>query len=172
MKWNLFALYFVIATSFLLLLLTEGDTSEGKIRNYYTPADLHCMAEAIYFEARSESSAGKLAVGHVILNRTKSKRFPNSICGVIHQGEHHASGVPKLNRCQFSYYCDGKPDHPGNAKQWRESLRVAEYLIHGRDFILDITDGSQFYHAKYINQPYWAVRKSKQAEIDQHIFYR
>lgn len=45
-----------------------------------------CLAEALYFEARGESARGLFAVGEVILNRVDSARFPDTLCGVIHQG--------------------------------------------------------------------------------------
>ena len=37
--------------------------------------ELECLAGAVYFEAKSESLAGQLAVGHVIANRASSGRF-------------------------------------------------------------------------------------------------
>ena len=51
-----------------------------------SPTDIHCMAEAIYFESRGEPLLGQIAVGNVILNRVSSNRFPNTICKVVHQG--------------------------------------------------------------------------------------
>ena len=64
--------------------------------------ELECLAQNIYFESRSETTSGKRAVAHVVLNRVSSKRFPSTICDVVQQGG------SKLNRCQFSWWCDGK----------------------------------------------------------------
>ena len=55
-----------------------------------------CLAEALYFEARGESLNGQFAVAEVIMNRVDSKRFPNSVCGVINQGTGRKYG------CQFT----------------------------------------------------------------------
>jgi N-acetylmuramoyl-L-alanine amidase len=44
-----------------------------------------CMALNIYHEARGESSVGQRAVAHVVLNRSKSSFFPNTLCEVIWQ---------------------------------------------------------------------------------------
>ena len=44
-----------------------------------------CLAKNIYFEARGESLAGKLAVAKVTLNRTKHEDFPDSVCKVVYQ---------------------------------------------------------------------------------------
>mgnify|MGYP003319639374 CR=1 FL=1 len=49
-------------------------------------AELKCMAENIYFEGRAEPMIGKIAIGHVVMNRIEDKRFPDTICGVVHQG--------------------------------------------------------------------------------------
>ena len=67
-----------------------------------------CLAMAIYYETRSEQNpdAG-LAVAEVILNRVEDRRWPNDVCAVIKQDK-----GPKDHDCQFSFYCDGKPERP------------------------------------------------------------
>ena len=69
-----------------------------------------CLAEAIYFESGNQSDAGRLAVGHVILNRVEMKEYPDTICDVVQQGQYKQNWkgnyVPVLHKCQFSYYCD------------------------------------------------------------------
>lgn len=99
------------------------------------------------------------------INRVKSKKFPNTICDVVYQGGE------KLNRCQFSWFCDGKPDLISNPKAWKESLKIAETVMFQGDWMIDITDGATFYHANYVD-PYWAATKRKLVSIDTHIFYR
>ena len=47
--------------------------------------EVACLAEAIYFEAGNQSDAGRLAVGHVVLNRQEMKEYPDTICDVVHQ---------------------------------------------------------------------------------------
>ena len=51
----------------------------------YSKAELRLMSTLIYCEAGGESYAGKKAVGIVVMNRKKSKSFPNSVKGVIYQ---------------------------------------------------------------------------------------
>ena len=48
-------------------------------------ANLRLMSAIIYSEAGNQSYAGKKAVGIVIMNRVKSKAFPNSVKGVVYQ---------------------------------------------------------------------------------------
>ena len=134
--------------------------------------DVMCMAKNIFFEAAVESTAGKLAVAQVTLNRVRSKNYPNTICDVVYEGRHHASGFPKRNQCQFSWYCDGRGDEPAESQLWIDSQDLAKYVILRQGDLIDITDGATHYHAKYIDTPRWAGQKMVTAKIDEHIFYR
>ena len=134
--------------------------------------ELECMSKNIYFEAALESTAGKLAVAQVTMNRVKSTNYPNTVCAVITQGKHYASGHPVRDRCQFSWYCDGKGDEPKEGKLWRSAYDLAKYVILWQEDLPDITDGATHYHANYIDRPSWTKRKKITASIDQHIFYK
>lgn len=126
-------------------------------------AELQCLAQNIYFEARSEPLEGKLAVGHVVLNRMADERFPEKECAVIRQG-----GDRRLHRCQFSWWCDGRSDTPRNAQAWQEAMVLATLIKAG--LVPDPTKGALWYHADYVN-PGWAVRLGKSVHIGRHIFY-
>ena len=144
------------------------------------PEELHCLALNIYFEAGVESNAGKMGVANVVFNRVDSDKFPNSICEVVHQGPTKPSWkdpnvqVPIRNKCQFSWWCDGKADDPYEGEAWQKSKQIASYLYYKHnngEKILDITDGALYYHADYVT-PFWAKSFIKTTKIDQHIFYR
>ncbi len=47
--------------------------------------DLYLLARLIHGEARGEPYEGKVAVGAVVLNRTRDSRFPSTLAGVIYQ---------------------------------------------------------------------------------------
>tara|TARA_R100001377_G_scaffold44383_1_gene25285 strand:+ start:84 stop:557 length:474 start_codon:yes stop_codon:yes gene_type:complete len=145
----------------VFLLLTAWNSAFGN--------DKTCLIENIYFEARSQGQAGWLAVAQVTLNRVDDKRFPNTICEVVKQGLTYASGDPIRNKCQFSWFCDGKSDKPKNTKVYNEISELVDY-INDQD-LLDITDGATHYHADYV-RPSWAKTKTKTTEIEDHIFYR
>jgi len=130
-----------------------------------------CMAKNIFFEAASESTAGKLAVAQVVFNRVKSEYFPNTVCEVIEEAKRYSNGFPKRNQCQFSWYCDGKVDEPREGRLWTKSQELAEHIFKYKDKYIDITDGATHYHAKYIADPRWARADSRTASIDQHIFF-
>ena len=97
------------------------------------PIELECMSKNIYFEASTESTAGKIAVGQVVLNRKDSVRFPNTVCDVVYEGIHYKSGFPVRDRCQFSWYCDGKHDRPFRGKLWENSVELAKFLLESND---------------------------------------
>ena len=71
-----------------------------------------CLAEALFFEAGNQPLLGILGVAEVIFNRVKSERYPNTVCGVVHQGplnkwwKKRGKIVPVKWKCQFTYWCD------------------------------------------------------------------
>lgn len=136
---------------------------------------IECMALNIYHEARSLSTAGRLAVAQVTLNRVKSKKFPNTICDVVYQGKHwiakDGSRYPRKNLCHFSWYCDGRNDKPTNQRMYDQSISLATQVVDGK-WPMDITDGAMYYYADYIDPPRWTQGKIRAAVIDVHRFYR
>ncbi|TVR98030.1 MAG: cell wall hydrolase [Rhodospirillales bacterium] len=125
--------------------------------------EFHCLALNIYWEARSESWLGQVAVAAVTLNRVAHPRFPETVCGVVRQG-----GSQVLHRCQFSWYCDGKSDEPTNKVAWRRAQEVAYAVM----FLgpKDPTHGALWYHADYVS-PNWAQVKTRSTRIGRHLYY-
>ena len=146
----------------------------------YTSEDLDCLAKNIYFEAGVESTAGKLAVANVTINRILSKEYPNSVCGVVKEGRHYYSAKseswqPFRDMCQFSWYCDGRGDDPNPGRTWDSSKDLAKIVLgkHHKDILIDITDGATHYHANWMESfPRWSEEHKKVASIDRHIFYK
>ena len=145
----------------------------------YSVADVSCLAKNIYFEAGVESTAGKLAVANVTINRATHANFPNTICGVVREGVHYYSlkrdeYFPVRNRCQFSWYCDGLGDNPREGRTWESSQELAiKVLVNYYDkALIDITDGAMYYHANWMETyPSWSKKKKVMTSIDRHIFY-
>ena len=150
----------------MLMISKENFQNVGQV----DPVELECLSKNIYFEASTESTAGKIAVGQVVLNRKDSISFPNTVCDVVYEGIHYKSGFPVRDRCQFSWYCDGKHDRPFRGKLWENSVELAKILLE-TDGMVDITDGATFYHADYISASRWTTTKIKTVTIDRHIFY-
>ena len=126
-------------------------------------SELKCLAEAIYFEARSENIKGQIAVAEVILNRVDSSYFPNKICEVISEGEKN------LNACQFSYNCDGKSETIIEKNVYKRILKISHIFYTGTARLF--TDGAVFYHSEGVN-PSWSNRLKKTVKIGRHHFYK
>jgi len=136
-------------------LAASADADDGQ--------EIGCLALTIYHEARGESERGKLAVGHVVMNRTRSVLFPANVCNVVRQGGQ------QLHRCQFSWWCDGRSDRPKDQAALRESLRLAEDIYYG--CTRDPTAGALWYHSTAV-KPSWSKSFGLGKRIDRHVFYR
>jgi hypothetical protein len=126
--------------------------------------ELWCMATAIYFEARSESYRGQVAVGQVVMNRLHHRLYPDTICNVVFQNEH------MRNACQFSFACDGIPERVTEKKAWAQAEEIAKGVINGTLYITEVGK-STHYHATYV-YPHWAPRLKRNTKIGLHIFYQ
>jgi spore germination cell wall hydrolase CwlJ-like protein len=135
----------------------------GLIKPESMADEKRCLAEAIYFEARSEGEDGRAAVAQVVLNRVKSGRYPGSVCGVVYQSRHH-----KL-ACQFSFACEGKSLRVTEPKPWEEAERIARDVYEGKIYLAEV-GASTHYHADYV-RPYWARKLKKMDVIGRHVFY-
>jgi hypothetical protein len=138
------------ATS-LAALVDSHDDNVGNL-----DPEMQCLASAVFYEARSESLAGKLAVARVIINRSESGRFPRSLCGVVTQPG------------QFSFVHGGHiPSVATTAHAWNNSVAVARVAM--ADSWKSPAEGALFFHASRVS-PGWG--RQRMAQIDNHIFYR
>ena len=124
-------------------------------------AELTCLAQAAYFEARGEGDKGMSAVVHVVLNRMRSPRYPDNACAVVRQGGPSAP-------CQFSWYCDGRSDTPRDDKAYARAERIALAAVSGRD--PDPSGGATMFHSRAV-RPFWAAKGRRTAKIGNHLFY-
>jgi spore germination cell wall hydrolase CwlJ-like protein len=123
--------------------------------------EVMCVTEAIWFEARGESVAGKYAVAHTIRNRVNSSRFPNSYCEVVNQ--------PR----QFSYLNEGRPTvevrNHIDALAFEWSVRIAVDLVNDT-LGSDITHQSKHYFNPYKANPYWRNYGNEVGMVGNHLF--
>lgn len=136
-----------------------------------------CLAKNLYFEARGESDEGIKAVALVTINRAVDHKFPDSICQVVYQAKvkvdhtDPSKVVPYKHQCQFSWFCDGKPDEIKDKNSWDRVYNIAYNMYVHYDKIHDFTDGATYYHADYVS-PYWSKKFDKTVKVDRHIFYK
>ena len=193
---------FILASDAPLLVPAKIDLSEDEswsgiqkrsdreffLTNPEKHPQIFCLAKNIYFEAGIDNKAGMYAVADVTLNRVNDLRWAHTVCGVVYEGHMRESwktkqdpSLPKelrefypiLHKCQFSWYCDGKPDTiPYGSDNWVRSQEVA-WDIYVNATMRGITDGAVHYHATYV-KPNWRTDRGMHSvgRIGAHIFYR
>ncbi len=124
---------------------------------------MRCLAEAIYFESRSEPEAGQAAVAQVVLNRVRSGIYPTTVCGVVYQDRNRPFA------CQFSFACEGKSLRIEEPGPWAVATRIADEVVSGRNYNPDIAEAVN-YHAAYV-APFWTGYLKRVDRIGLHIFY-
>jgi hypothetical protein len=125
---------------------------------------LQCLAEAIYYEARSESEDGQRAVAQVVLNRLRSPAYPASVCGIVYQGPMRAGGG-----CQFTFTCDGSLRLAPSGAGWDRARRIAAAALNGS--VYAPVGYATHYHTQQV-VPTWAYKLVKAAVVGSHSFYR
>ena len=128
-----------------------------------TMQEVQCLAEAIYYEARSESRSGQIAVAQVVQNRVLSRHYPDSICNVVYQGSERTTG------CQFSFTCDGSMEKAPGGGSWDRSKQVASYVM--TQTPRSLVGRSTHYHTDYVD-PVWSKNLTRTVKVGSHIFYR
>jgi len=123
-----------------------------------------CLANAIYWESRSEPIKGQEAVAQVVMNRVFSPFYPNDVCAVIYQNAHR-----RLS-CQFTFACDGKRKVINERGAWARANRIARQTLDGKIYVTAVAK-STHYHATYVH-PYWAREMRKMVRYGIHNFYR
>jgi spore germination cell wall hydrolase CwlJ-like protein len=119
--------------------------------------EMECLANAVYFEARSEPIEGQLAVAEVVLNRASSGRYPTDLCAVITQ------------KAQFSFIQRGRfPRADRGSEAWRKAVAIAS--IARQKLAGNLPSSVLWYHATYVS-PSWGKRLTRQTQIGLHIFY-
>jgi spore germination cell wall hydrolase CwlJ-like protein len=141
-------------------LPVRGGSLAGMVSNSLSSTtssrEEECLAIGVYYEAKSESLAGQLAVADVILNRTESGRFASSVCGVLAQPG------------QFSFVRGGRlPSVNRSSRDWQEAVAIARIAQDNR---VDSGVGKAlFFHATRVS-PGWGL--TRVTTIGNHIFYR
>ncbi len=161
-----------VLLSSITLLSTKSLPAVGK--NILRQKEQDCMAIGLYHEARGEPIIGQYAVGATILNRVRSSAYPDSVCGVVFQNDH------MINRCQFSFACDGISDLPKNEASYTKMQNLAKVLMIngiareakfiGNQFQANV-DGMTHYHRHDV-YPSWSTKLEKLSRLGAHVFFK
>lgn len=114
--------------------------------------DVYLLARAIHGEARGEPYVGKVAVGAVILNRTRHPSFPNTVAGVIYQP------------LAFTAVADGQI----NMAPGKDSIKAARDALNG----WDPTYGCTYYWNPATATSRWIWSRKVVLKIGKHWFGR
>ena len=133
---------------------------EGKVR---AKAE-HCLAKAVYFEARDQPFRGQVAVAQVVINRVFSPFYPNTVCGVVYQNANRHLA------CQFTFACDGRSKAITERGAWARARRIAKQTLDGKLYVQAVGTATH-YHAIYVH-PYWTREMHKMVREGIHNFYR
>lgn len=109
---------------------------------------------AIYHEARGESRRGKVAVGHVIMNRAEEKN--KDVCDVIKE------------KSQFSFVRNGKAPKPKETEKFYESMTLASDIL--AEKTKDPTKGSKYFWSAKKEDPKWSSECKRRHRIGNHWF--
>jgi spore germination cell wall hydrolase CwlJ-like protein len=123
-----------------------------------------CLTEAIYFEARGEAVRGQIAVAQVVMNRTFSGFYPNTVCAVVYQNKHRHLA------CQFTFACDNVADVVREPDMWDRAKKIARAMLDGQLWLPEVGK-STHYHAYWV-RPSWVNEMKKMYKFGVHTFYR
>ncbi len=146
----------LLAVLLLIVLITsigavwpQGQEAIGGAGTY-SSNDVTVLAKMIHGEARGEPYIGKVAVGAVILNRVKDKKFPDSVYGVCFQ-----PGA-------FDAVSDGQYYMEPN----KSSINAAKAALGG----WDPTYGALYYWNPDTATSKWIWSRSIMTKIGKHVF--
>ncbi len=128
--------------------------------------NVHCLAKNVYYEARGEPAEGQYAVAEVTMNRKASRRYPATVCAVVHEKRWDAIRKRYVGAFSWTEFY-AVPEPSGEA--WAFAQQVAEDVYYQRAPAR--VDGATYYHATYI-KPSWARTQERVTRIGRHVFYR
>ena len=128
----------------------SSSSSSSSGSSSYTSSDLYLLAKCIYAEGRGESYTGQVAIGAVIMNRVRSKSFPNTIAGVVYQ-----SGA-------FTAVSDGQINLEPN----ETAYNAARDAMNG----WDPTYGCLYYYNPAVATSAWIFSRPTVTVIGKHVF--
>ncbi|MBR2943733.1 MAG: cell wall hydrolase [Clostridia bacterium] len=135
--------------------VTSGSGGILSGEQFYRSDEVYWLSRIINAESGGEILKGKIAVGNVILNRARSKSFPNTIYGVIFDRKY---GV------QFSPVSNGTIYKAPNS----DSIIAAKICLEG----YSINTGILYFVNPRVSPSNWIINnRAFYAKIGNHAFY-
>ncbi|MBO3275684.1 cell wall hydrolase [Pseudomonas schmalbachii] len=121
-----------------------------------------CLARTIYWEAKGAAASDMEAVANVVMNRLGRDGFADTVCGVVKQGSERRA-------CQFSWWCDGRPDQVKEDARYEIAKEVARKALNRQ--LRDRTRGALYFHDRNVS-PKWSAVYLRTAETGRFLFYK
>lgn len=126
-------------------------------------ASLMCLALAIFHESGNQSVKGKQSVAEVVINRVRSEKYPDTVCGVIKQNNQFSwynKNVSLSNPPRIIY------KNTQSMQQWETSKEIArQQLIQKTNNV----KGSLFFNTTRLGVRYKTNELPR--KIGGHVFY-
>lgn len=143
----------ILITATILSIFLFSSPSQAKIAE--SASAVKCLADAIYFESRGEPRKGQELVAKVVLNRTKSKKFPNTVCGVVKQPS------------QFSWV--RKNPKVTSKASYESAKTIARHMIRNHHAT---EKGALFFYNPKKSNPSWARKMKVVERVGNHVALR
>ena len=141
----------VLSVTLTATLQAETNPKQSQVQKL-SKAQIECLSRVAYHEAKGESDRGMIAVMQVTMNRVKSEKFANTICGVVYSPN------------QYSWSKYNPPIK--EPKQYERAKRLAYEVVNGKHH--DIS-GKALYFNSLHKQPRGTVCTIR---IGGHSFYK
>jgi len=110
---------------------TSQPSLQSESRKEFLDREGRCLATALYFEGHGWPVRGQVAIAQVILNRVRSPKYPQTICGVVYQGQ-------MTPNCQFHFACDGRSDAPNDDADWALAQSISKKIMAGELWLPEV----------------------------------
>lgn len=121
-----------------------------------------CLSRTVYWETRGEQPASMAAIANVVMNRLGHAEFPDTICGVVKQGQEQGA-------CQFSWWCDGRPDDAEDEESYAQAKEIARKVLNKQ--LKDQTGGALYFHDVSVT-PSWSAEFNRTTTVGKFAFYK
>ena len=141
----------VLSVTLTATLQAETNPKQSQVQKL-SKAQIECLSRVAYHEAKGESDRGMIAVMQVTMNRVKSEKFANTICGVVYSPN------------QYSWSKYNPPIK--EPKQYERAKRLAYEVVNGKKHYIS---GKALYFNSLHKQPRGTVCTIR---IGGHSFYK
>lgn len=135
--------------------VTRGSVSRTMSNSNYE-TDLYWLSRIVEAESKGESFEGKLAVANVVVNRTKSSDFPNTIKEVVFDNRYGVQYQPVSNGTIYNTPSE-------------ESINAANQALEGNN---NIDDCLYFLNPKTAQSTWITTNRTFYKTIENHDFYK